>query len=346
MSLAAFSLRTVHRLRFWEIAMLDVSKNRRRSAFTLVELLVVIAIIGVLVALLLPAVQTARESSRRMACNNNLRQIGLGFQMFHDVNNRFPSGGDKQAGIKYLIGWPAQVFPFIEQKALRDQIDGLTTNALLNVMPWRSLGAPHFGNSPMYTSLLKVFACPSSELGKKSPDAWKVDPDVNAINQAPLHYRANGGSAMQELVQGTQSRHAWYSKSGVVYPNGIVRVADITDGTSNTLLAGETSSAFGRALVSRSWGGIQPWTWGYYNYNGAGADSPQGWLMIDHKVVTYPIGYVGSFFTNETPWTSAHPNGVNMIFVDGSSRFQTKQTPLALLQAQATRGWGEAVTEQ
>jgi len=323
--------------------------NRRpRAAFTLVELLVVIAIIGVLVALLLPAVQTARESARRMQCANNLHQIAIGMQNHHDVNGKLPTGGDKQSGVRYVIGWPAYIFPFIEQKNLRDQIDGLTTNAIFTVMPWRLLVAPHYGDRPMYTDSIAVFRCPSSELLKKSPDAWKPDPEVNAINQAALHYRANGGSATQELVQGSWSRHAWYSKSGVIYPNSAVRFADITDGTSNTLLAGETSSALGRKLASQSWGGIQPWTWGYYNYASTATppDDSIGWLMIDHKVVTYPIGYTGSFFTNETPFTSAHPNGVNMVFVDGSTRFLTKTTPLALLQAMATRGWGEAVTEQ
>jgi prepilin-type processing-associated H-X9-DG protein len=284
-----------------------------------------------------------------MACTNNLRQIGIGFQMHHDVNGRLPTGGDKQSGVRYVIGWPAHIFPFIEQKGIRDRIDGLTTNAIYTVMPWRFVAAPHLGNDPMYTSPLKIFACPSSELGKKSPDAWNLsNPDINAVNQAALHYRVNGGSATHELVQGTNSRHAWYCSSGVLYPNSAVRFADITDGTSTTLLAGETSSAFGRTLVSRSWGGLQPWTWGYYNYASLAnpPDDNIGWLMIDHKCITYPIGYTGSFFTNETPFTSAHPNGVNVIFVDGSSRFLTKQTPLALLQAFATRGWGEAVNEQ
>jgi prepilin-type N-terminal cleavage/methylation domain-containing protein len=322
--------------------------SRLRAAFTLVELLVVIAIIGVLVALLLPAVQTAREASRRSACANNVKQITMGMQMHHDVFGRLPSGGDANSGVRYVIGWPGHIFPFIEQKTLRDQIDSFTPNALLTVMPWRLLAAPHFGDSPLYTSSIPVFRCPSSELGKKSPDAWNTaTPEINALNQAALHYRANGGSATSELREGAQSRHAWWCKSGVIYPKSTVRFADITDGTTNTLLIGETSSAFGRPLFSRSWGSIQPWTWGYYNYP-AQANPPDenlGWLMIDHKVVTYPIGYTGSFFTNETPFTSAHPNGATMGLVDGSVRFMTRNTPLATLQFMATRGDGEIVNE-
>ncbi len=328
--------------------MFRVSRLRWRAAFTLVELLVVIAIIGVLVALLLPAVQTARESARRTQCANNIKQLALGMQMHHDTFLKLPSGGDQNSGVRYVIGWPAQVFPFMEQKALRDQIEGLTSNALLTVMPWRFTAAPHNGDKPMFTDQIPAFRCPSSELGKKSPDAWNTaNPDINAVNQSPLHYRANGGSATSELLQGTQSRHAWWSKSGVIYPKSTVRFADITDGTTNTLLVGETSSAFGRGLFSRSWGSIQPWTWGYYNYP-AQANPPDenlGWLMIDHKVVTYPIGYTGSFFTNETPFTSGHPNGATMALVDGSVRFMTKNTPLLVLQAMATRGDGEVFAD-
>ncbi|HZN35637.1 MAG TPA: DUF1559 domain-containing protein, partial [Pirellulaceae bacterium] len=259
----------------------------RRGAFTLVELLVVIAIIGVLVALLLPAVQAAREAARRMSCQNNLKQLGLGMQMHHDTYLQLPTGGDRASGVRYVIGWPARIAPFIEQKNLREAIDAKTANAIFFVMPWRNVIAPHDGASPLYVNPIPVLACPSSHLGKKSPDAWNTsDPQINAVNQAALHYRANGGSATSELIQGiwnNSSPHNRYCTSGVIHPASKVRYADITDGTSNTLLFGETSSAFGRTLVSRSWGGIQPWTWGYYNYNDAApVDDRNGWLMIDH----------------------------------------------------------------
>src|SRR5262249_2886121 len=154
---------------------------------------------------------------------------------------------------------------------------------------------------------------------------------------------ANGGSAVLGLVQGTWSRHAWYSTSGVIYPKSQVKLQAITDGTSNTLLFGETSSAIGRDLLSRGWGGIQPWTWGYSNYEDVTTptDPKAGWLMVDHKLIAYPIGYTGSFFTTETPFTSNHAGGVNIGMCDGSIRFLTKQTPLDLLQQLATRAGGE-----
>lgn len=318
----------------------------RSSAFTLVELLVVIAIIGILVGLLLPAVQAAREAARRMSCQNNLKQLGLAFHNFHDTNRSFPTGGDKKSGVRYVLGWTAWIMPFIEQSNRKNTIDAsYTASPAMNfVMPWRFTAAPHNGATSLYTDAVPTFACPGSELGLTSPDAWNTsNPEVNAVNQGALHYRANGGSATLGLVQGTQSRHAWYSTSGIVYPNSKIRFGDITDGTTNTLLMGETSTAKGRTLVSRSWGGIQPWTWGYYYYN----SDTLGWLMIDHKVVTYPIGYAGSFFTNEIPFTSNHGDGgANVALCDGSVRYLARTTPLQLLQELATRSNGEINTLQ
>ncbi|MBN9118754.1 MAG: DUF1559 domain-containing protein [Planctomycetes bacterium] len=318
-----------------------------RRGFTLIELLVVIAIIAILIGLLLPAVQKVREAAARMQCANNLKQLALAMHNYHDANQTFPSGGDRAGGVRYLIGWPAQVFPYFEEGNRRTTIDGFTTNAVTTIMPWRFVVAPHNGQHQVFTGPVKTFVCPASELGNLSPDSNAQTAEITAATQGALHYRANGGSATVELVQGTWSRHAWYSTSGIIYPQSKVRMTDITDGTSNTLLFGETSSAQGRALLSRSWGGIQPWTWGFYNYVDASspANTANGWLTIDSKVLTYSIGYAGTFYTNETPYTSAHAGGgVNVAFADGSIRFLPKSTDLTVLQKLASRAGGEVVT--
>jgi prepilin-type N-terminal cleavage/methylation domain-containing protein/prepilin-type processing-associated H-X9-DG protein len=310
-----------------------------RHGFTLIELLVVIAIIAILIGLLLPAVQKVREAAARMSCQNNLKQMGLAMHNFHDANGSLPTGGDKRAVVLYAMGWPALLFPYFEEGNRRAAIDAMNPpNAIYTIMPWRLTDPPHNGASPIFTSPVKTFVCPSSELGSTSPDIqYPTIPAINATNQGALHYRANGGAATLGLVQGTWSRHAWYSTSGVIYPNSQVKITDISDGTSNTLLLGETSSAIGRKLNAEGWGGIQPWTWGYYFYY----TDAQGWLMIDNKVVTYPIGYTGSYFANETPFTSNHTGGVNMVFCDGSVHFLSKTTDLTILQMLATRAGGE-----
>jgi prepilin-type processing-associated H-X9-DG protein len=243
------------------------------------------------------------------------------------------------------MGWVPRILPFIEQGARRMAIDAMATNALDTIQPWRSTAAPHNGGNAVFTDPIILLVCPVSELGQLSPDAWvNPSPPIDAAIQGALHYRANGGSATTGLVQGTWSRHAWYTTSGVIYPKSHIRMSDITDGTSMTLLLGETSSAVGRALIE-SWPGIQPWTWGYYDYETVTnpPDPAAGWLMIDHKCVTYPIGYTGSFFTNETPFTSNHTDGVNLALCDGSVRFMTRELPLVTLQALATRASGDQV---
>lgn len=331
--------------------------GRSLRGFTLVELLVVIAIIGVLVGLLLPAVQAAREAARRMQCSNNLKQLALAFHNHHDTFRSFPSGGQEVSGSRYLIGWPGKIFPFFEQGNLRNRIDamiagfdttfptgtGPSMTALDWIQPWRSTSAPHNGSDVAFTNPISTFTCPSSELGTQSPDAWNNStPAIRAIEQGALHYRANGGASTVALVQGTQGRHQWYNKSGVMYPESKTTFGTMTDGSSNTILLGETSALLGRGLFTRSWGSIEPWTWGYYAYP---PSSTKGWLMIDHKIVSNPINFTGSsYYTNETPYTSNHTGGAMFALCDGSVQFMSQSMPLLLLQNLATASDGNVAT--
>jgi prepilin-type N-terminal cleavage/methylation domain-containing protein/prepilin-type processing-associated H-X9-DG protein len=332
------------------------SVSVQRRAFTLIELLVVIAIIGVLIGLLLPAVQKVRESANRMRCSNNLKQISLALHAYHDAYTMLPPGGfppsmSSYTGV-YRVGWAVLLMPFFEEGNRYNTL--LTHGTIDQVNPWRTTNV-YAGPGGICTAPINIFACPSSELTPGSPDAGMNSTGQSAspfaYYQSSFHYRANGGSPLGGIIQSSTGRNQWYTTSGVIYPQSTTRLTDITDGTSNTLLLGETSSAIGRASPpsTTDWAGIQPWTWGFYYYpvSAANWQTPNGWLMIDHKIVTYQIGYTGQFFTNETPFTSNHGGrGVNVSFCDGSVRYLPTTTDLTLLQSLATRAGGEVVNLQ
>lgn len=192
----------------------------RRIGFTLVELLVVIAIIGVLVALLLPAVQAAREAARRIQCANNLKQQGLALIQHLGAHRRFPSGTQQQKNVvhsnRYL--WSGQILPFIEQDNLYSQID-LT-------QPWNTLP-----NSVPLQTHLAFFRCPSAN-APESLEHW-------VSKRVPCTYLAcASGVTARETGPGTLISHR--SLDGVFFEDSRIREADITDGLSNTILVAES----------------------------------------------------------------------------------------------------------
>jgi prepilin-type N-terminal cleavage/methylation domain-containing protein len=317
-----------------------------KPGFTLVELLVVIAIIGVLVALLLPAVQAARESARSTQCNNNIRQAAIALQLYHDSKLHLPTGADMRSVFFYSPGWAALVLPHLEQGNRLATYQSFIRDALYKTHPARIRPAPHNGEHAIFTDPISAYVCPSSQLGPKSPDAY-VFADAPGNNHGALHYRANGGSAhaTAELVNGSQwpDTNDMYSVSGVIYPRSKVKMTQITDGTSQTILLGEHSSNVGRELQASGWGGVQPWTWGYYNYDAKPDDADEkGCVTVDNKILTYTINYPSSFFASQSPYSSDHAGGgAKFAYCDGSVRTLSDDTPLALLQAMATRAGGD-----
>ncbi|MEW4564961.1 DUF1559 domain-containing protein [Bremerella sp. JC770] len=310
---------------------------KRRSGFTLVELLVVIAIIGVLIALLLPAVQQAREAARRMQCSNNQKQLGLAFHNYHDTYLSFPLGPFSTSGngVNYAIGWVPRIFPFIEQGTRLEAMNALAPNYLVTRSPYRydDTDNPIFGAVPGIT-------CPSSAIGELATDHPPGGNFPNARQQGSLHYRANSGSFDVDLNTGGSDSSRYHSQSGILYPGSKTKFRDITDGTTNTILLGETSKS--RQWLTSSmvtgWGGIKPWTFGHYEYS-------TSWLTIDHKTVNFPINYTGDFITSTTPFTSEHPGGAMFLMCDGSVSFLTETMPLSVLKGMATRANGEVISE-
>lgn len=240
---------------------------KRRAAFTLVELLVVIAIIGILVALLLPAVQAAREAARRSQCKNNLKQIALASLNHESTHKAFPAGGwgffwvgdpDWGVGEKQPGGWVFALTPYIEEAAVASIGEGLGNDITSSSSPKKAAIAAQMSHP------ISVFICPSRRAVKAYPS---IDPKTGNPIQPPLNanapevyaksdYGANGGGAKILLVQGPTAGPLCYQS----YPNcgnwgwgnfqynewdGIVgqrrgaKLRQVTDGASNTLLSAE-----------------------------------------------------------------------------------------------------------
>ena len=137
-------------------------RPQRADGFTLIELLVVIAIIGVLIALLLPAVQKVRDAANRMVCTNNLKQIGLALQMYHDNNDKFPPGISEalppaNPDSHQYLSWMGRILPYIEQDALAAQMEAAFAQQGINR---DAQAGPH---APIYRKVLSVYKCPSDD---------------------------------------------------------------------------------------------------------------------------------------------------------------------------------------
>ncbi len=246
----------------------------RKRAFTLVELLVVIAIIGVLVALLLPAVQAAREAARRMQCGNHLKQIGLGLQNYHDVFNSLPFGargrfvsgsilpnGNTQGNASIAAGpsWYVGVLPFCEQKNLSDIIEtlGVSTGANYNAFANLPTTGPTLVSQAAHNQKIPWMLCPSSPLPQTEaginatitltvPSYVGIAGAVSSTDTAAMNQvTASDVPAFSEsrsAVWGPGAGHA--SGGGLLTVNESFNMAAAIDGTSSTMAVSEISDYF------------------------------------------------------------------------------------------------------
>ncbi|MEM7782416.1 MAG: DUF1559 domain-containing protein [Planctomycetota bacterium] len=212
-----------------------------RRGFTLIELLVVIAIIGILVALLLPAVQSVREAARRTQCLNNVRQLGLAAHSYETAAQRFPSGWQQQNG----WGWTTELLPFFEQENLYNKFD-------LD----QSLIKPEF--SAWIRTRISGLFCPSS-LNSSSTFPLELEPDGDSFEIGRTHYVGCIGSsvATEEMDDGQTCPSSTLTGTddfidGVFYENSTTPMRDIRDGTSYTILVGEKSSD----IFDSQWSGV------------------------------------------------------------------------------------------
>jgi prepilin-type N-terminal cleavage/methylation domain-containing protein/prepilin-type processing-associated H-X9-DG protein len=301
----------------------------RHRAFTLVELLVVIAIIGLLIALLLPALQATREAARRNACSNNLKQVGLAILGFHDAIRRLPPAVQAVPSPTNLApgaapnggwGWGAFILGYMEQESL---------SAALNITKTRIPGPIAGAGATGVQSYLPTFVCPSN------PGNARLNPSRG--NHATANYIAVIGAAPRPDRSFTTAQLT--QAGGCMFGNSRVRIADITDGTSKTVLVAER-------LLGRV--GTQDYQAGIWSglYEDGRVASNLWWLggtdaanHASHRILAQ------NGADSEFAVSSNHPGGANVIFADGSVRMLAEGTSQPALAALATRNDGKVVNE-
>jgi prepilin-type processing-associated H-X9-DG protein/prepilin-type N-terminal cleavage/methylation domain-containing protein len=300
-------------------------------AFTLIELLVVIAILTVLIGLLLPAVQSAREAARRVQCGNNLKQIGLAMHNYHIATNTFPPGYVSNVQNNLINGpetgpgwgWGAMILNELEQRSLYSSINF-------------SLAITDPGSRTVRTTSLSVFLCPSNAFGSGPVVLHDLSGNVVVNDLAPGQYIASAGQLEVEEFAA--------QNNGVFYRNSRIRIQDITDGTGTTLMAGERS----RNVADATWVGAIP---------AAFACNNPGWKFQDCETANVLIlAHTGP--SSDENWVdvpnnkkagvddywSLHPGGCNFLFCDGSVRFVKETINPNLFSALATRAGGEVIS--
>jgi prepilin-type N-terminal cleavage/methylation domain-containing protein/prepilin-type processing-associated H-X9-DG protein len=330
--------------------------NRRgftRPAFTLIELLVVIAIMGVLVGLLLPAVQKVREAANRAKCQNNLHQIGLALHDYEGVNGTFPPGylsrpedpamgpvdpGFNDAGPGW--GWLALLLPHVEQDPLYKALD-------------MRLPCYHPVNAAAVRTPVQLFRCPSDR-GGGNP-AWGDLVNVVDINDNTLTVFGRSN-----YIGSVGSSTLWCSwpvtlqPNGVLYRNSRTKVADVTDGLSQTVFVGERSSN----LSDSVWPGAVPYSTHFawppfasigtggigrpYDGPGAFVGAHGGPCPYEDPVVIHPPN---SPLGHSDQMQSGHPGGANILMGDGSVHFYGDGHRLSTWAALISRNGEEVIGE-
>lgn len=317
-------------------------KQRRIGGFTLVELLVVIAIIGTLLALLLPAVQSARESARRTSCANNIRQLGLALHHIHDHASRFPagwiaSGADEQPG----WGWASHVLPQIEEGNLHERIN-------FN-KPLYSPTAADDIHREIRETVIAAFSCPSDVRGPtENAGLFDVGAD-DGLDEHGEHgegeepaeehehhgFHPVDGGELTTLCKAAKSNYVgmygWQHEveeepaagDGIFFRNSRIGFKHIADGSSKTILLGERNSRLGCS----AWAGVI-----------VGAEAMRARVVGAGDHVPNTSNHFDDF-------SSGHSRGVQFAYADASTHFLADSIDEAVYHALSTRAGGEAVPD-
>lgn len=294
-----------------------------RSGFTLIELLVVIAIIGVLVALLLPAVQSAREAARRSQCNNNLKQMGIALHNYESTHGAFPPPkiythqphelNDPEGHVINTTGF-TMLLPFLEQEALFNAYN--FHHASVRVQTSRSANVNLVGNPEVNTTvvstLVSAYWCPSDE-----------EPEVHSTSSVGVysHQHARRSNYLMcasrfndDVNPATHGGRPPRKERGAFYSDLSTRISDFRDGASNTTMIGESV----QIRYDSNWGPF----WGSGTHTSThGIVYPPSSSSYPRQMPNAPVPGQNTDLTWAWVMSSQHPGGLNMLFGDGSVRF-------------------------
>lgn len=283
--------------------------------------MVVIAVVSLLIGLLLPAVQAAREAARRSVCTNNLKQIGLAIHNFEGDQRRLPPGARLHSRpMKPSIGWRVEVLPHLEQGPLYDQMEPLPSGGARDVSVARS-------------TAIDTYQCPSAERPLTAGQTEAVS-HYGGVSGA---YRGDERMDLEDNVCGD------LYTNGVLYPGSRTRFADITDGTSNTLLVGERTYIF-RNWVSGATRLESPFklvcTGSTKNVRFPINARPEslGYHVGDQRA---PTGSAKNKLLNDLYFSSSHPGGANFLLADAGVHFLSDRLDFPTFQDLATKSGAE-----
>jgi prepilin-type N-terminal cleavage/methylation domain-containing protein len=318
----------------------------RRSArgFTLIELLVVIAIIAVLIALLLPAVQQAREAARRSQCKNNMKQLGLALHNYHDAMLCFPIGAQVPL---CRANWRAVIFPYIDQSGAYNKFD-FSDQFCSQCDGTSTYGFFTGDNAFLRGMVFPVFQCPSNALDPTEPmwcnfERSQIPDYVGVMGATP----DPGG---RTNVCSAETGYGIYCRNGMLIPFEVVRIRDVVDGTSNTMIVAENSGKVGTQDIRGSYHGgwaslngsfkrMNEYTSGELPYGGASK-------TLRYRLNSDVAGQgAGAAYMANTIYNSHHEGGIHALLSDGAVRFISENIDFGNLTRLAARDDGQVVGE-